>query len=37
MGRSVYELSYNFNTVLYQFLEIGTSDITFMGHDQELK
>ena len=25
---------YNFNTVLYQFLE---SDITFMGRDQELK
>ena len=23
--------------VLYQFLEIGTSDITFMGRDQELK
>ena len=28
---------YNFNTVLYQFLETGTSDITFMGRDQELK
>ena len=28
---------YNFNTVLYQFLETGTSDKTFMGDDQELK
>ena len=28
---------YNFNTVLYQFLETGKSDITFMGRDQELK
>ena len=33
----IYELSYNFNTVLYQLLETGTSDKTFMGHDQELK
>ena len=33
----IYELSYNFNTVLNQFLERGTSDKTFMGHDQELK
>ena len=33
----IYEFSYNFNTVLYQFLKIGTSDITFMGHDRELK
>ena len=31
------EFLYNFDTVLYQFLEIGTSDITFMGCDQELK
>ena len=28
---------YNFNTVLYQFLEAGILDITFMGRDQELK
>jgi len=33
----IYEFSYNFNTVLYQFLETGKSDKTFMGHDQELK
>ncbi len=33
----IYELSYNSNTVLYQFLETGTSDKTFMGRDQELK
>ena len=33
----IYELSYNFNTVLYQFLETGTSDKPFMGRDQELK
>jgi len=26
-----------FDKVLYQFLEIGTSDMTFMGRDQELK
>ena len=29
--------SYKFDTVLYQFLEKGTSDITFMGCDQDLK
>ena len=28
---------FKFDTVLYQFLETGTSDITFKGHDQELK
>ena len=33
----IYELLYNSNTVLYQFLELGTSDITFMGRDQQLK
>ena len=33
----IYEFSYYFNTVLYQFLETGTSDKTFMGRDQELK
>ena len=33
----MYEFSYNFNTVLYQFLETGTLDKTFMGRDQELK
>ena len=33
----IYELSYSLNTVLYQFLETGTSDKTFMGRDQELK
>ena len=27
----------NFRIVLYQFLETGTSDKTFMGRDQELK
>ena len=32
-----FKLSYNFNTVLYQFLETGTSDKTCMGRDQELK
>mgnify|MGYP000845985572 CR=1 FL=1 len=26
-----------FKTVIYQLLETGTSDITFMGRDQELK
>ena len=31
------KILYNFDTVLYQFLEAGTSDITFMGRDQELK
>ena len=33
----IFEFSYKFDTVLYQFLEIGASDITFMGRDQELK
>ena len=33
----IYKLSYNSNQVLYQFLEIGTSDKTFIGRDQELK
>ena len=33
----VYWFSYIFDTVLYQFLETGTSDKTFMGRDQELK
>ena len=33
----IYELSYNFNTVLYQFIETGTLDKTFTGHDHELK
>ena len=33
----IYEFLYKFDTVLYQFLETGTSDITFMGRDQELK
>ena len=33
----LYEFSYKFDIVLYQFLETGTSDITFMGRDQELK
>ena len=28
---------YKFYTVLYQFLETGTSDMTYMGRDQELK
>ena len=28
---------YKINTVLYQFLETGTSDRTFMGLDQLLK
>ena len=28
---------YKFDTVLYQFLEIGTSDRTFMVRDQQLK
>ena len=34
---NIYDFSYNFDTVSYKFLEIGTSDITFMGLDQELK
>ena len=32
----IYEFSYK-DTVLYQFLETDTSDITFKGRDQELK
>ena len=32
----IYEFAYK-GTVLYQFLETGTSDITFMGRDQGLK
>ena len=31
------EFSYKFDTVLYEFLETGISDITFKGRDQELK
>ena len=34
---NIKKFSYKFDTVLYQFLETGTSDITFMGCDQELK
>ena len=30
---SNYEISKKFDTVLYQFLETGTSDITFMGRE----
>ena len=33
----MYDFSYKFDIVLYQFLEIGTSDITIMGPDQKLK
>ncbi len=33
---NIKKFSYKFDTVLYQFLETGTSDITFMGRDQEL-
>ena len=33
----IYEFAYKFDTVLYKFLETGTSDKTFMGRDQELK
>ena len=33
----IYEFSKKIDTVLYKFLETGTSDITFMGRDQELK
>ena len=32
----IYEFSY-FDTVLYKFLETGTSDNSFMGREQELK
>ena len=31
------EFSYILDTVLYQFHETGTSDLTFMGRDQQLK
>ena len=31
------ERGYKLDTVLYQFLETGTSDITFMGRNEELK
>jgi len=30
-------IGYNFDNVLYQFLEIGTSDRTNIGHDQLIK
>ena len=33
----VYEFSYKFDIVLYQFLETRTSDITFMGYDKRAK
>ena len=33
----IYEFWYNFDTVLYQFLETGTSDRTLIGRDQLLK
>ena len=33
----IYRFSYKFDTVLYQFLETGTSDKTLMGLDQLLK
>ena len=33
----IFRLSYKFHTVLYQFLETGTSDRTLMGLDQLLK
>ena len=32
----LYEFLYKFETVSYQLLETKTSDITFMGRDQEL-
>ena len=31
--QTIYTIWYNFDTVLYQFLESGTSDITFMGRE----
>ena len=31
----IYEFSYIFDTVLYQFLETGTSDRTHIGLDQQ--
>ena len=33
----IYEFSYKFDKVFYQYLETWTSDITFMGRDQEPK
>ena len=33
----IYEFSKIFVTILYQFLKTGTSDITIMGRDQEVK
>ena len=33
----IYKFWYNFDTVLYQFHETGTSDRTKIGHDQFLK
>ena len=33
----IYKFSYKFDTVLYQFLETGTSDETLMGLNQLLK
>ena len=33
----VYTFWYNIDTILHQFLETGTSDITLMGRYQELK
>ena len=35
--QTLYTIWYNFDTVLYQFLETGTSNRTFMGRDKELK
>ena len=36
-GAYIYKFSYKFDTVLYEFLETGTSYMTFMGRDLELK
>ena len=33
----IYKFSYKFDKVIYPFLEKGTSDMTFMGRDRELK
>ena len=33
----IYKFWYNFDTILYQFHETGTSDRTKIGHDQLLK
>ena len=33
----IYKFSYKFDTVLYQFLETGTSDGTLMGLNKPLK